>query len=180
MSNYHKITFEEIKNNEEINTYIKVADEALKQIGYTEHSFSHVCKVAETAGYILETLGYSQRDVELAKIAGYMHDIGNLVNRVNHAFNGSVMAFKILKDLNVDPYEIATISTAIGNHDESASEAVNAICASLILADKTIDIHYCSVMDYFEIFLTRMKLCKKAASKLGLEFKLIINEQQLL
>lgn len=225
MREYNIVTLNDVRNNEEINTYIKVADEALKQIGYTEHSFSHVSKVADTAGYILETLGYSKREVELAKIAGYMHDIGNLVNRVNHAFNGSVMAFKILKDMNMDPFEIATISTAIGNHDESASEPVNAICASLILADKTdvrrsrvrntidpnnfdihdrvnysvtktqvkineektliklkmnIDIHYCSVMDYFEIFLTRMKLCKKAANKLGLEFKLIINEQQLL
>ncbi len=218
------MTYEEIKNNEAINTYIRCADESLAALGYTEHSFAHVTSVAQTAGYILETLGYSQREVELAKIAGYMHDLGNLVNRIDHSQSGAVMAFRILDKLNMPPEEIATIVTAIGNHDEGTGVPVNAVSAALILADKSdvrrsrvrntdemnIDIHdrvnysviksrlkineehtliklklsvdtrYGSVMDYFEIFLGRMIMCRKAAEKLGLEFKLIINEQQLI
>ena len=218
------MTYEEIKNNEAINTYIRCADESLAALGYTEHSFAHVTSVAQTAGYILETLGYSQRDVELAKIAGYMHDLGNLVNRIDHSQSGAVMAFRILDKLNMPPEEIATIVTAIGNHDEGTGVPVNAVAAALILADKSdvrrsrvrntdemnIDIHdrvnysviksrlkineehtliklklsvdkrYGAVMDYFEIFLGRMIMCRKAAEKLGLEFKLIINEQQLI
>ena len=218
------MTYEEIKNNEAINTYIRCADESLAALGYTEHSFAHVTSVAQTAGYILETLGYSQREVELAKIAGYMHDLGNLVNRIDHSQSGAVMAFRILDKLNMPPEEIATIVTAIGNHDEGTGVPVNAVAAALILADKSdvrrsrvrntdglnIDIHdrvnysviksklkineehtliklklsvdtrYGSVMDYFEIFLGRMIMCRKAAEKLGLEFKLIINEQQLI
>ncbi len=218
------MTYEEIKNNEAINTYIRCADESLAALGYTEHSFAHVTSVAQTAGYILETLGYSERDVELAKIAGYMHDLGNLVNRIDHSQSGAVMAFRILDKLNMPPDEIATIVTAIGNHDEGTGVPVNAVAAALILADKSdvrrsrvrntdemnIDIHdrvnysviksrlkineehtliklklsvdtrYGSVMDYFEIFLGRMIMCRKAAEKLGLEFKLIINEQQLI
>lgn len=218
------MTYEEIKSNEAINTYIRCADESLKALGYTEHSFAHVTGVAETAGYILETLGYSPREVELAKIAGYMHDLGNLVNRVDHSQSGAVMAFRILDKLNMPPEEIATIVTAVGNHDEGTGVPVNAVSAALILADKSdvrrsrvrnisdmnIDIHdrvnysviksrlkineehtliklklsidtrYGSVMDYFEIFMGRMIMCRKAAEKLGLEFKLIINEQQLI
>ncbi len=218
------MTYEEIKNNEAINTYIRYADESLIALGYTEHSFAHVTSVAETAGYILETLGYDKKQVELAKIAGYMHDLGNLVNRIDHSQSGAVMAFRILDKLNMPPDEIATIVTAIGNHDEGTGVPVNAVAAALILADKsdvrrsrvrhneeiTMDIHdrvnysviksrlkineehtlvklklsidtrYGSVMDYFEIFLGRMIMCRKAAEKLGLEFKLIINEQQLI
>ncbi|HHU06690.1 MAG TPA: HD domain-containing protein [Clostridiales bacterium] len=218
------ITFENIKNNEAINTYIAKADESLIALGYTEHSFAHVTKVAEMAKYILHTLGYPERDCELAAIAGYLHDIGNLINRVDHAQSGAVMAFRILDNMGFPPEEIATITTAIGNHDEGTAEAVNPIAAALILADKTdvrrsrvrnkdistFDIHdrvnysvkkaitkinedktliklkltidqrYGTVMDYFEIFLGRMTLCRKAAEKLGLQFKLIINEQQLL
>jgi len=218
------ITFEDIKNDAAINTYIAKADESLTALGYTEHSFAHVTKVAETARYILRTLGYPERDCELAAIAGYLHDIGNLINRVDHAQSGAVMAFRILDNMGFPPDEIATITTAIGNHDEGTAEAVNPIAAALILADKTdvrrsrvrnkdistFDIHdrvnysvkkaitkinedktliklkltidqrYGTVMDYFEIFLGRMTLCRKAAEKLGLQFKLIINEQQLL
>lgn len=218
------ITFENIKNNEAINTYIAKADESLIALGYTEHSFAHVTKVAEMAKYILHTLGYPERDCELAAIAGYLHDIGNLINRVDHAQSGAVMAFRILDNMGFPPEEIANITTAIGNHDEGTAEAVNPIAAALILADKTdvrrsrvrnkdistFDIHdrvnysvkkaitkinedktliklkltidqrYGTVMDYFEIFLGRMTLCRKAAEKLGLQFKLIINEQQLL
>lgn len=218
------ITFEEIKKNETINTYIKKADESLAALGYTEHNFAHVTKVATDAAYILETLGCSEHDIELAKIAGYMHDIGNLVNRVDHSQSGAIMAFKILTDLGFEPEDVATITTAIGNHDEGDGVPVNAISAALIIADKSdvrytrvrntdlpsFDIHdrvnysvkkssikingektllklklevdtkVSSVVNYFEIFLQRMVLCRKACEKLGLEFKLIINEQQLM
>lgn len=218
------ITLESIKNVEKIRIYITKADESLIALGYTEHSFAHVGLVSETAGYILETLGYPEREVELARIAGYLHDIGNLVNRVDHSQSGAVMAFRILDEMGMDPAETATIVTAIGNHDEGTGCPVNAVAAALILADKSdvrrsrvrnqdiasFDIHdrvnysvkksqlkineehslvklklsvdtkFGSVMDYFEIFLGRMVLCRKAAEKLGLDFKLIINEQQLI
>ena len=218
------LTYEEITKNEAIRTYIIRADESLAALGYTEHSFAHVRHVAETAGYLLETLGHDQRTVELAKIAGYLHDIGNLVNRKDHSQSGAVMAWSILNDMGCDPAEVATIVTAIGNHDEGTGVPVNAVAAAMILADKadvrrsrvrntdfstfdihdrvnysvsksalkidedkktvklklTVDTHFGSVMEYFEIFLQRMLLCRKAAEKLGLEFKLIINGQQLL
>ncbi len=218
------VTYNDIKNDSAINTYITAADKSLAALGFTEHSFQHVTRVAETAGYILETLGYSAHQVELAKIAGYLHDIGNLVNRVEHSQSGAVMAFRILDNLNMPPEDIATVVTAIGNHDEGTGIPVDAISAALILADKsdvrrnrvrngdvasfdihdrvnysvkssvlkinhektliklklTVDTRYGSIMDYFEIFLARMILCRKAAEKLGMEFKLIINEQQLI
>ena len=218
------LTFEQVTKSEAIKTYIIRADESLVTLGYTEHSFAHVVHVAETAGYILETMGYDARTVELAKIAGYLHDIGNLVNRKDHSQSGAVMAWSILNDMGCDPAEIATIVTAIGNHDEGTGVPVNAVAAALILADKadvrrsrvrnkdvstfdihdrvnysvkksvlkineeksivklklTVDTQYGSVMDYFEIFMDRMILCRKAAEKLGLQFKLIINEQQLI
>lgn len=218
------MTYEEIKANSAINTYITRADESLVALGFTEHSFAHVTRVAETAGYILSELGYNEHDVELAKIAGYMHDLGNLVNRIDHSQSGAVMAFRILDNMNMPPEDIATIVTAIGNHDEGTGVPVNAVSAALILADKSdvrrsrvrnsdisafdihdrvnysvkkskikineehtivklkleIDTRYGSIMDYFEIFLGRMVMCRKAAEKLGLQFKLIINEQQLI
>lgn len=218
------LTYEKVTQNEAIKTYIIRADESLAALGYTEHSFAHVLHVARMAGYILETLGYDARTVELARIAGYLHDIGNLANRKDHSQSGAVMAYSILNDMGCDPGEIATIVTAIGNHDEGTGVPVNAVAAALILADKadvrrsrvrnqdisTFDIHdrvnysvvksalkinedktlvklkltvdtkFGSVMDYFEIFLGRMVLCRKAAEKLGLQFKLIINEQQLI
>ena len=220
---YMKITYQDVKNNEAIKTYIQKADESLIALGYTEHSFAHVTKVAETAADILLVCGYSEREAELARIAGYLHDIGNVVNRVDHAQSGAVMAFRILDNMKCDPEDIATIITAIGNHDESTAFPVNPIAAALILADKTdvrytrvrnidpssfdihdkvnysvkkaeltyekgwhitlsltIDTSMCVVMDYFEIFLGRMKLCRKAAAKLGLEFRLNINGQQLI
>ena len=219
-----RITFEDVKNNETVNTYIKKADESLIALGYTEHSFAHVTKVAHLASGILSEFGYSEREVELAKIAGYLHDIGNVINRTDHAQSGAVMAFRILDKIGADPEDIATIITAIGNHDESTAFPVNAVAAALILADKTdvrytrvrsrdmtnfdihdrvnysveksstkindekteitleltIDTDLCPVMDYFEIFLGRMILCRKAAEKLGLQFKLNINGQILL
>ena len=216
--------YKDIKNNDEINTYIRQADQSLSALGYTEHSFAHVTLVAEKAGYILSTLGYPDRTVELVMIAGYLHDIGNLVNREDHSQSGAIMAFRILDRLGFPPDEIGQIVTAIGNHDEGTGVPVSELAAALILADKSdvrrnrvrnqdasafdihdrvnysvtrselkineahtliklklsVDTHYSSVMDYFEIFLQRMVLCRKAAEKLGLQFKLMINEQQLI
>ena len=218
------LTFEELKKNNAVNTYIVGADKSLAALGFTEHSFAHVTKVADTCKYILSTLGKDKHDIELAQIAAYLHDIGNLVNRVEHSQSGAVMAFRILDKLNMDPADIATIITAIGNHDEGTGVPVDDIAAALILADKsdvrrnrvrnsdktTFDIHdrvnysvessrllineekteiklilkidtsYGSIMEYFEIFMERMLLCRKAAEKLGLHFKLVINNQQLL
>lgn len=218
------ITYNDIKNNEEIKIYISAADRTLAALGYTEHSFAHVGLVSDRAARILESLGAEERVVELAKIAGYLHDIGNLANRVDHSQSGAIMAFKILRDMGMEPNEIATIVTAIGNHDEGTGVPVDMVAAALILADKsdvrrsrvrntdksTFDIHdrvnysvekstlristaektvtlrltvdtaYGSVMDYFEIFLGRMIMCRKAAEKLGLAFKLVINEQPLI
>ena len=218
------MTYEQVKKDEAVKVYIAQADLSLKALGYTEHSFAHVTRVAETAGKILEELNYPPRTVELTKIAGFLHDIGNVVNRVDHSQSGALMAFRILDRMNFPPEEIAVIISAIGNHDEGSGVPVNAVAAALILADKSdvrrsrvrntdkasfdihdrvnysvkqatlkineshtniklklhVDTRYGSIMDYFEIFLHRMTLCRRAAGKLGLEFKLIINEQTLL
>lgn len=131
------VTFESIRNDVSIKTYITKADESLKALGYTEHSFSHVGKVSYDAAYILDSLGYDERTVELARIAGYLHDIGNLVNRVDHSQSGAVMAFRILDNLGMPADEIATIVTAIGNHDEGTGVPVNPVAAALIIADKS-------------------------------------------
>ena len=131
------VTFEAIKKHPDIRTYISKADESLCALGYTEHSFAHVGKVSENAAYILSSLGYDERVVELAKIAGYLHDIGNLVNRVEHSQSGAVMAFRILDKLGMPADEIATVVTAIGNHDEGTGVPVNPVAAALIIADKT-------------------------------------------
>ncbi len=216
--------YEELKKNIKINTYITRADESLRALGFTEHSFQHVCHTAETAGYILETLGYTEHEIELVKIAAYLHDIGNLVNRHDHPLTGAVLAFRILDHMDVPADDIALITSAIGNHDEKTGTPVNAVSAALILADKSdvrrsrvrnrdiasfdihdrvnysvkssilqisddkasiiltleIDTEFSAVMDYFEIFLERMIMCRKAAEMLGLKFKLIVNSQQLL
>lgn len=217
-----KITIEQIKENSAIRSYITKADESLIALGYTEHSFPHVGKVSKMAKIILDTLGYPEREGELAEIAGYLHDIGNVINRVAHAQSGAIMAFRILDKMNADPDEVATIITAIGNHDEETAFPVNPVAAALILADKTdvresrvrnrdlpsfdihdrvnfsvkrsevrienkeiildidIDTDICPVMDYFEIFLNRMLLCRKAAEKLNCRFVLIINGQKMI
>ena len=218
------MTYEQIRHDEAVKTYIRHADATLDVLGFTEHSFAHVGIVAEMAGYIMEKLEYPERMVELAKIAGYLHDIGNLVNRVEHSQSGAVLAFRILDRMGFPPEEIALIVAAIGNHDEGTGVPVNPVAAALILADKSdvrrsrvrgkdiskfdihdrvnysvtkselkinsthtivklklsVDTHFSSVMDYFEIFMNRMLLCRQAAHTLGLEFKLIINEQQLI
>ncbi len=218
------LTFEDIRKNEDIRTYIRKADESLVTLGYTEHSFAHVGLCANNCKYILGTMGYSLREQELAQIAAYLHDIGNLVNRVEHSQSGAVMAFRILTNLNMPAADVAEIVTAIGNHDEGTGRPVSPIAAALILADKSdvrrsrvrnrdetsfdihdrvnysvresslrisedkktitlilaVDTNYGSVMDYFEIFMQRMIMCRKAAEALGLSFKLIINDQQLM
>ena len=218
------ISFEKIKDNEEIITYIRSADNSLAALGYTEHSFAHVGRVSSVAADIINKLGFDSHTVELAKIAGYLHDIGNLVNRVDHSQSGAIMAFRILDRMGMPAEDIATIVTAIGNHDEGSGIPVSPVAAALILADKsdvrrsrvrntdisgfdihdrvnysveksnldistenkeitlyiTIDTTISSIMDYFEIFLGRMILCRKAADKLGLIFKLVINEQHII
>jgi len=218
------ITFQDIKENKEFNTYIKKSNELLGVLGFTEHSFAHVMKVSDMAAQILVCFGYEERTVELARVAGYIHDIGNVVNRVEHAQTGAIMAFTILTKMNMDPNEIADVVGAVGNHDEEAGVTVSPISAALILADKTdvrrsrvrnqdvakFDIHdrvnyaveksrlvieaenhvvrlemkidtmICSVMDYFEIFLVRMLMCKRAAEFLDLRFELEANGSRLL
>lgn len=131
------MTYEEVCRDHAVRVYIAQADESLNALGYTEHSFPHVTKVADTAGRILEMLRFSARDVELAKIAGYLHDIGNVVNRVDHSQSGAVMAFRILDRMEFPPEEIATIVSAIGNHDEGTGVPVGPVAAALIIADKS-------------------------------------------
>ncbi|MEG0751989.1 MAG: HD domain-containing protein [Oscillospiraceae bacterium] len=218
------ITAHDVRESEEIRTYIARADSALLSLGYTEHSFAHVVSCAEEASSLLRNLGRDERQCELAWIAGYMHDIGNIVNRENHAHSGAVMAFTLLVGMGMNPLDVAEITAAIGNHDEYSASPVSDVAAALILADKTdvrrsrvrncdtikfdihdrvnyavekselrlelevrtitlhltIDTSISAVMDYFEIFLQRMLLSRKAAEKLDLVFELVINGQRLL
>ena len=131
------ITYDSVRGDPEIQTYIRKADESLSALGYTEHSFAHVAMVAETARYILETLEYPARLVELVQIAAYLHDIGNLINRTDHSQSGAMMAFRLLDERGMDPAETAEIVTAIGNHDEGTGIPVSPMAAALILADKS-------------------------------------------
>lgn len=218
------ITVHDIKKSEEIKTFLSIAEKQMRVLGYTEHSFRHVGIVSGTAGNIMEQLGYPEREIELAKIAGYMHDIGNAVNRTDHAHTGGILAYQILTRMGMDCMEAAEIMMAIGNHDERTGTSVSNISAALILADKsdvhrsrvrntdfaTFDIHdrvnyaversiisvnkenksadlvlkidtaICPVMDYFEIFLTRMTMNRRAAAFLGLQFQLFINDSKLI
>ncbi len=130
------MTFEEIKSNEEIRTYMEKGNENLGVLGFTEHALAHAMRSAYTAADILTKLGHTQREIELAKIAGYMHDIGNCVNRTDHAHSGAIMAMSILRSLGMAPTDIAVVIAAIGNHDEKTGTAVDAVSAALILADK--------------------------------------------
>lgn len=218
-----KLTYEKVKHLDEVNAYIEQGNEVLGALGYTEHSRKHAAKVAETAGKILQKLGYDDELVELTKIAGYMHDMGNSVNRSDHAHTGALMAFQILRQLEVPAADVAVIISAIGNHDESTGTAVDPVSAALILADKTdvrrnrvrnqiketfdkhdrvnyaalasdlkinvekkvitleieLDESMCSMIDYFEIFLQRMLMCKRAAEHLGLKFKMTANGNKI-
>ncbi len=212
------VTYKYIQQNPDIRTYIKNADAAVEAQGYTEHSFAHVEKTAASVELILSTLNYSERTIELGKIAAYLHDIGNVVNRSEHAQSGAVMAFRLLDNFDMPADEICAIVSAIGNHDEATAQPINAISAALIIADKTdvrrsrvraeminfdihdrvnyavekselyfnedksaiilelsIDSEISPVMEYFEIFLNRMLLCKRSAEFLGIKFHLRIN-----
>ena len=216
------ISYNDVRGDRAVLAYIKSADESLKALGYTEHGLAHVGKVSDIAANILSTLGYSSREVELARIAGLLHDIGNVVNRVKHSQSGALMAFRILDRMGMEPEEIAKVVTAIGNHDEGEGVPVSDISAALILADKSdvrrtrvrptevapdihdrvnssvdcaelkinreqrtvslvlmIDTSVASVMEYFEIFLGRMVMCRKAADRLGLKFCIEINGQKI-
>ena len=134
------ITLEDVKNNEDVQALIQAAQKQLNSLGYTEHSVRHVGIVSQRAGHILETLGYPKDRVELAKIAGYLHDIGNCINRKDHAHSGAILAYNILKDMGMNVSDRTEIMMAIGNHDEETGTAVSDISAALILADKS-DVH---------------------------------------
>lgn len=218
------VAYDQIKNDKDIKTYIMMADQTLSALGFTEHSLPHVTRAADVAGRILTKLGYDKRTVELAKIAGYMHDIGNTVNRVDHAQSGAIMAFRILTNMDMPAAEISRIVSAIGNHDEGTAFPVNELAAALILADKsdvrrsrvrnkdknTFDIHdrvnyavekskltlstktkkfilhltidesISHISEYFEIFLNRMLLCRKAADYFGYTFEVNINHLRVM
>lgn len=216
--------YEKLKKDEEIIAYIKAANSVLGQIGYTEHGLAHSVKTGEDASRILEALGYDERTCELARIAGLLHDIGNSINRADHAHSGAYLATDLLRARNFHFSEIIEIATAIGHHDEKTAAPVTPLAAALILADKSdvrrtrvrnrntvhndihdrvnyavigaeisidaknrmlclaikIDTLICPVMEYFEIFIDRMVLCKKSADFLGCNFELIINDTRLL
>lgn len=218
------ITLDDVRQSREVKTFLEISEKQLKVQGYTEHSFRHVNHVAQVAGNILKHLDFSEREIELAKIAGYIHDIGNAVNRMDHAHSGAILAYNILVKMGMDYEEAGEIMLAIGHHDENSGTAVSNISSALILADKsdvhrsrvnntdfaTFDIHdrvnyavessfvrvdkqaktaelelqidtsICPVMDYFEIFLARMSMCRRAADFLGLNFQLLINGTRLL
>ncbi len=218
------ITIHDLVKTHEVGVLIKAAEKHLNANGYTEHSYRHIGLTAKNAADILRTLGKDERTIELAEIAGFLHDIGNSVNRVDHAHYGALLAYRILKDAGMSEDEAAEVMLAIANHDEGSGVPVSDISAAIILADKsdvhrsrvrnkdlsTFDIHdrvnyavfkseiyvdaerkeavlkleidteICPVMDYFEIFLTRMTMNRKAAEFLGLKFCLIINGSRLL
>ncbi|MCL2798743.1 MAG: HD domain-containing protein [Endomicrobia bacterium] len=222
--NYSNITLENVKSNPIVNTFIKAANEYLGTIGYTEHGLRHVGLVAAIAENVLLHLDYPKRLQDLAGIAGYLHDIGNVVNRQSHGQSAALIAMRILKDMGMTSDEIALIISAIGNHEEEIGDPVNPVAAALILADKsdvhktrvrspevtaddihdrvnlaaersflkvlkdkkiislqlTIDTQKSKVMEYFEIFMSRMLMCRRAANFLGCNFELIINERKLL
>lgn len=215
---------EDVKNDKEVNVLVDNTERQLTELGYTEHGRRHIGIVSEIAGNILEELGYSEREIELARIAGYLHDIGNSINRMDHAHTGAILAYDILKRLGMPLEDAAEIMMAIGNHDENSGTAVSTVSAALILADKSdvhrsrvrnenlsrfdihdrvnyaveeakvevdtenkkiylklkIDTEICPVIKYFEIFLDRMLMCKKAASYLNVWFHLEINGAVLL
>lgn len=213
------ITIKEVKANPKVKKLIDGANEVMKAMGYTEHGHRHVGVVSSITRYILENLGSAPRDIELGQIAGYLHDIGNVINRIDHPISGANIAFTILNEMGMDCIEIAPILGAIGNHEELVGTPISAMSAALIIADKsdvhfsrvqnpimeTFDIHdrvnyavqksrvlmqpgdqkieltleidtsYASVMEYFEIFLSRMVMCRRAADTLGYKFTLNIN-----
>ena len=219
----HHVTFEMVRDSPRVKNYIRMADASLEQIGYTEHGERHVGLVSRIAYNVLKRMGYSERECELAAIAGVLHDIGNAVNRDHHAQSGGVMAMQILNDMGMPDHEVLTVIAAIGNHHENDGESVNPVAAALILADKsdvhrtrvrnpdmirfdihdrvnyaveksflnvdedrkhitlelTIDSNISHMMEYFEIFMTRMLASRKAAKFLGATFGLTVNGNRL-
>ena len=217
------VRFDTVRENPRIKTLVRHSDECLAHIGYTEHGERHVTLVAHIAMNVLKRLGHPERDVELAGIAGYMHDIGNGVNREGHAQIGAVMAMPLLIEMGMPDAEMAKVIAAIGNHHEIDGDPVNAVAAALMLADKsdvhrtrvrnpdfikfdihdrvnyaveksflnvdeskklitlelTIDTTISQVMEYFEIFMTRMVASRKAAKYLGTSFGLTVNGNRL-
>lgn len=218
------ITLDNIKNNPIIDSFIRNGNQYLGILGFTDHSYQHLTLVSNIAFSILEKLGYPPRDAELAAIAGYLHDIGNVVSRKDHGISGAVIVYPILMGMGMKPDEVAIVLSSIANHEEQYGQPVNTAAAALIMADKshvhrsrvrnreiatfdihdrvnyaaecsfvkvdtdrrtitmdlTIDIKICPVMEYFEIFLTRMMLCRRAAVFLKCNFELIINGSKLL
>lgn len=219
------VTLEMVKKSPMVKQYMEKGNDYIGNIGAIEHNLHHAELTSFLCYDILNTLGYPVREAELGSIAGYLHDIGNLVNRYGHGMSGAIIAMHILLDLDMDRAEIASIMGAIGNHEENArGQAVNNVAAALILADKSdvhrsrvrkrevssftqrdrvnyavtssnllvdsidrticlrmeIDITVCSVMEYFEIFLTKMLMCRRAAEHLGCQFQLMINGSKLL
>ncbi|MBI1796055.1 MAG: HD domain-containing protein [Candidatus Eisenbacteria bacterium] len=217
------ITFESVREHPRVKIYVRKADEALAEIGYTEHGERHVGLVAHIAYNILKRLGHPERDAELAAIAGYLHDIGNAVNRDHHAQTGATMAMQLLHDMGMSDVEIVRVIGAIGNHHENDGDPVSPVAAAVILGDKsdvhrtrvrnpdmikfdihdrvnyaveksflnvdeaakkitlelTVDTAISQVMEYFEIFMTRMLASRKAAKFLGTSFGLSVNGNRL-
>ncbi len=218
------ITVDDLKTDHEIETYLACSTEYLGKLGFTEHGHRHASIVSARAFKVLHELDYQARDCELAAIAGYIHDIANMINRFNHGGTGAIMAYNILTRMGMQPEEIAMVISAIGNHEEERGNAVNHVASALILADKSdvnrtrvtntdfakfeihdrvnyaaensslivdkslrtvtlnvsINTHICPVMEYFEIFLVRMVMCRRAAEFLNCRFGLVINDNQLL
>ena len=217
------ITFDRVREDPRVKVFVRKADEALAEIGYTEHGERHVGLVAHIAYNTLKRLGHPEREAELAAIAGYLHDMGNAVNREQHAQTGAVMAMQILTAMGMSDVEVVRIMGAIGNHHENDGAAISPIAAAVILADKSdvhrtrvrnpemikFDIHdrvnyavqksflnvdeakkeitleltldpaISQVMEYFEIFMTRMLAARKAATYLGTSFGLKVNGNRL-
>lgn len=218
------INFKTIKNDEEVKVLLNAVAKAMDALHYTEHSVRHCSIVSKWTGEILQAVGADERTVELGLIAGYLHDIGNVVNRHDHAQVGAILAYELLVKKGMSPEEAAEIMMAIGNHDENHGVPVNAICSALIIADKsdvhksrmrnkftdfeTMNIHdrvnyaaetsyvevkdgyicthidinpeISSVMDYFEIYTSRMQMCRRAAKFLNYNYTLIINNVKLI
>ncbi|MFZ5643145.1 MAG: HD domain-containing protein [Bacillota bacterium] len=218
------ITLEDLKLNPVVESFVNKGNEFLGTMGFTDHSHRHITLVSSIARNIVLKLGYPERESELAAIAGYLHDIGNVVSRNDHGISGAMIVYPILTGMGMEPDEMAIVLSAIANHEEEYGQPVNIVAAALILADKsdvhrsrvrntdfatfdihdrvnyaaesasvwvdtdrrvitmdlTIDIEICPVMEYFEIFLTRMILCRRAAAFLGCSFELIINGSKLL
>jgi metal-dependent HD superfamily phosphatase/phosphodiesterase len=217
------VTFESVRENARVKVFVRKADEALAEIGYTEHGERHVGLVAHIAYNTLKRLGYPEREAELAAIAGYLHDIGNGVNREQHAQTGAIMAMQLLTEMRMPDLEVVRVMGAIGNHHENDGDPVSPVAAAVILADKsdvhrtrvrnpdmikfdihdrvnyaveksflnvneaakqitlelTIDTDISQVMEYFEIFMTRMLASRKAAKFLGTSFGLMVNGNRL-